>query len=454
MKPNSSCHLEHIAWQVMDPAAAANWYVSHLGFRLRHRAGGVADAHFIQDEASGICLEFYRSPDLPVPDFPGMHPLANHLAITVSEPAETLSRLLAAGASLVADFPVSAGGDRLAMLRDPWGLPLQLVARQKKLGCLKTLCVGLESLGHARGRADLLPTGFLSPSPAETIRNGEHGECPLFATVEDALAEGDYDLALISVPNNTKNLVDLEEQLLKARIPIACTKLRLQNWSDYHRLVLASAEYEVPYYCNDHYHRSSTFVTAAARLGEIGRLQAVDFRCRLPGNDTGFSPWTGSYRHLVLEDLAYHHFSTLAFLTKGFRVGRGWCSSRSFAADGVTRNDVQFLASMETGWQLNYCARWGSSGSDCTSWPGEFRMEGDGGVLVVSQERLSIKNRILAPEQLNPAVDWMTAVIDHLKNKREPACLALLSDYLPVVEMIQRGLEMVDICEKPAICAP
>lgn len=68
--------IEHVAWQVPDPVALADWYVEHLGMR---------------------------------------------------------ARLIAAGATPAGEIVVTPAGDELAMLRDPWGIPLQLVRRAEPM---------------------------------------------------------------------------------------------------------------------------------------------------------------------------------------------------------------------------------------------------------------------------------------------------------------------------------
>lgn len=71
--------------QVADPTVMAEQYVAQLGFTCKHASA------------------------TPVPG--------------------TVERLVNAGAALVGPPQTTSGGDRLAMLRDPWGLAMQLCRR-------------------------------------------------------------------------------------------------------------------------------------------------------------------------------------------------------------------------------------------------------------------------------------------------------------------------------------
>ena len=49
--------IEHVALNVADPAAAAAWYVAHLGMRIVRRAGGPTNTHFIGDSSGRVVLD-------------------------------------------------------------------------------------------------------------------------------------------------------------------------------------------------------------------------------------------------------------------------------------------------------------------------------------------------------------------------------------------------------------
>lgn len=128
----SISRIEHIAFNVADPAAAAAWYVRHLGMRVARHGGGPTEIHFLADAAGASVVEFYNNPAAAVPDYAAMHPMQMHIAFAADDPDAEAARLQAAGATPedTTDLP---DGSRLVMLRDPWGVPLQLVRRATPL---------------------------------------------------------------------------------------------------------------------------------------------------------------------------------------------------------------------------------------------------------------------------------------------------------------------------------
>jgi glyoxylase I family protein len=121
--------IEHIAWQVPDPVATADWYVRIMGFQVVRRGKGPTLAHFLADESGNVVIEVYNNPAAMMPDYPKMSPLLLHLAFAVADMVGTRDMLVKAGATVTEDISTTHAGDQIAMLRDPWGFPLQLVKR-------------------------------------------------------------------------------------------------------------------------------------------------------------------------------------------------------------------------------------------------------------------------------------------------------------------------------------
>lgn len=122
--------IEHVAYQVPDPVALADWYVEHLGLRIKRAIGGPGHARFLADDTDAVMVEVYNNPRVAMPDYRAIDPLMLHLAFRTDDVAAARERLLAAGATPEGEVVVSEGGDHLAMLRDPWGLAIQLVRRR------------------------------------------------------------------------------------------------------------------------------------------------------------------------------------------------------------------------------------------------------------------------------------------------------------------------------------
>ena len=125
---------EHLALASPDPVAAAAWYVAHLGCTVVQASAEEPWVHFLAlPGAGGMMVELFRTPRAAVPDYARVDPLQGHLAFATADVAATHARLLAAGATEVT-APSRTDAGTISMLRDPWGLPLQLAGRAEPLG--------------------------------------------------------------------------------------------------------------------------------------------------------------------------------------------------------------------------------------------------------------------------------------------------------------------------------
>jgi len=121
--------IEHAAWSVEDPVRAADWYVAHLGMKIARSGGEPAHARFLADQTGRVLLEIYNNPGAKPPDYRRVDPLIIHLAFTVDDVRATVERLVSAGATVHAACERLENGDEMAMLRDPWGFPIQILRR-------------------------------------------------------------------------------------------------------------------------------------------------------------------------------------------------------------------------------------------------------------------------------------------------------------------------------------
>jgi glyoxylase I family protein len=126
--------IEHVALLVADPVAMASWYTQNLDMRVvRSSDEAPAFTRFLADSEGQGVLELYSSATLPVPSYAEMDPLVLHIAFAPDNVPATRDRLVAAGATPVGEVTVNPAGDYFAMLRDPWGVALQLVRRTRPL---------------------------------------------------------------------------------------------------------------------------------------------------------------------------------------------------------------------------------------------------------------------------------------------------------------------------------
>ncbi|NLF32295.1 MAG: VOC family protein [Planctomycetes bacterium] len=125
--------IEHVAFNVGDPVAMARWYVEHLGFAIVRAGDGPPYGHFLADGSGTVMVEFYCNPAAAVPDYTAIDPIVLHLALVSDDVEADWRRLLAAGATPVDPPGPTAAGDRVAMVRDPWGLAIQLARRVRPM---------------------------------------------------------------------------------------------------------------------------------------------------------------------------------------------------------------------------------------------------------------------------------------------------------------------------------
>ncbi|MGL4555369.1 MAG: VOC family protein [Gemmataceae bacterium] len=125
--------IEHFALNVPDPAAAAAWYVEQLGLRVLRALPDAPFTRFLADGSGRVVVELYHQTRAPVPDYPAMDPFVFHIAFKAADVGGALARLVAAGASAAGGVTLTPAGDEMVFLRDPWGVPLQLVNRATPL---------------------------------------------------------------------------------------------------------------------------------------------------------------------------------------------------------------------------------------------------------------------------------------------------------------------------------
>ena len=124
--------FEHFALNVPDAKATSLWYEEHLGLIVKKKMVEAPFMTFLVDDSGTVMLEIYTNPKGQTLDFDEFHPLAVHLALISEDPTADKNRLMAAGATEFSD-DILPDGSRLVMLRDPWGICLQLCKRVRPM---------------------------------------------------------------------------------------------------------------------------------------------------------------------------------------------------------------------------------------------------------------------------------------------------------------------------------
>jgi len=124
--------LEHVAINVPDVKAAAQWYVDNLEMRIVVAGQTAPYMTFIADKA-GSMIELYSRTDIAPLDYRTVNSFNLHFAFSVEDMEATRDALVAAGATVVDQINTTPAGDQLLFLRDPWQVPIQIVKRKKPM---------------------------------------------------------------------------------------------------------------------------------------------------------------------------------------------------------------------------------------------------------------------------------------------------------------------------------
>jgi len=121
--------IEHVALNVPEPQAMAQWYVQNMGMKVVRADDNPPYITFLVDEAGGCMIELYANPTAEYLDYGQLNRSTFHIAFTVADVQRLRAQLIAAGATADGQIRVTPKGDQLAFVRDPWGNTIQLVKR-------------------------------------------------------------------------------------------------------------------------------------------------------------------------------------------------------------------------------------------------------------------------------------------------------------------------------------
>ena len=120
--------FEHFALNVLNPVEMADWYVKNLEMKIVRSVNEAPFARFLADKTGRVVLELYSNNSVKIPEYKNNHPLEFHFAFMVEDATSLKDKLLNAGATLEEELKPD-DGSHLVMLRDPFGIPLQLCKR-------------------------------------------------------------------------------------------------------------------------------------------------------------------------------------------------------------------------------------------------------------------------------------------------------------------------------------
>lgn len=122
--------FEHIGINVPDARAMANWYKENLYVNILKKIDEPPYTHFLGDSTGRVFLEIYTNHNAPIPDYHKQDPLIFHIAFESANPENLAKKLIDKGATMV-EKVTPDNQSLLIMLRDPWGIPLQICKRSQ-----------------------------------------------------------------------------------------------------------------------------------------------------------------------------------------------------------------------------------------------------------------------------------------------------------------------------------
>jgi glyoxylase I family protein len=124
--------FEHFALNVSKPVEMGKWYVDNCEMKIVRSMDDYPYTRFLTDKDGRIMLEIYSNTSAKIPEYKDQNPLEFHFALTVKDPIQVKDKLISAGAKYVEEVRMD-DGSHLIMLRDPFGVPLQLCKRGKPM---------------------------------------------------------------------------------------------------------------------------------------------------------------------------------------------------------------------------------------------------------------------------------------------------------------------------------
>jgi predicted enzyme related to lactoylglutathione lyase len=126
--------IEHIGILVSAPVTIGNWYNKHFNFEIIRQLGTDEDGvTFLKDNETNTVLEFAKLKEVLVFDLNELNPLQIHIAIECDDPIKLSQKLSKYGAKIIGESTRAEGKNERILIKDPWGVTIQLINRKNKL---------------------------------------------------------------------------------------------------------------------------------------------------------------------------------------------------------------------------------------------------------------------------------------------------------------------------------
>lgn len=263
-----------------------------------------------------------------------------------------------------------------------------------------------------------------------------------------ALARHEPDAVAIATPPHRKTPIGMIEQIVRRGCDVVLEKLRPAHPDDGQRLRQLSDIYGRRIIIGEGYRYDPCIERVKQMLdaGAIGRAGQIVWSCYRPAVQAA---WMDAYRHVMLEDLTYHHLGVLHYL---FELQWTKVYAHSYAPAwrvGHSPGIVSMIADSKQGIRLSYHASWAAHGK-ATSWPGSFRIEGSEGAIHYEYDRVELTDRQGIPHAVEPVHPFPNAyckgiIAAYVDSVRAGTVSDLaISRFLPALRLIYAAVESAE----------
>jgi predicted dehydrogenase len=207
-----------------------------------------------------------------------------------------------------------------------------------------------------------------------------------FGDYKDALAQSSADAVIVALP--TPLHADAILRSLESGRHVLCEKPLAQSPVEVARLLSAAAERpELVAMVQQNYRRRpwAQLVRSLIDDGTVGRLGHIAVRFRQPEMLVGIR---AGLANPLLQDMGIHHMDLLRFLAGRDAVELYAREHRPAWSIFEGRPGLDAVIEMQDGLQVSYSGSWAGRGR-ATEWDGDWLIEGDRGLLEVTDLRVS-----------------------------------------------------------------
>ena len=320
---------------------------------------------------------------------------------------------------------------------------------------IRLLCVGLGGMGHHDWNAAIDCGGFTAVGGVDVDTGArsvfaEKTGAPTFTDLDQALDSVEADAALVATPDRFHAPLTL--RALDAGLDVICEKPMAETLRDAARMHFSALEQDRMLMIHHQLRWHPTHHEARRRIaaGDIGRLRRIDFQFSVH-SDVCLRGYRSQLPHLILQDLAVHHFDLIRYLS-GQECDSLYVSdwpNPETGLDITAATDAVAILNMSGPVTVSYTASirelLDPVGYTCTA-----RIHGTEGELAVDRQQLRLQTRAghadggkpLTIDPPTPESDTWAAFARALQT-REPA-LTHSADNLNSLSMLFAAMESAE----------